>query len=91
MVLEERPVDTCKKERKLWFLISIVGSIVSIVLMTNAIVYDIRPRYGFCIIALTYVVTFTSFVMYALTQYISTKEIVSILVGKVRNFLGNDY
>jgi hypothetical protein len=89
MVLEEIPVDTCKKERRLWFLISVVGSIVFIVLMTNAIVYDMRPKYGFYITALVYVVTFVSFIMYAFTQYISTKEIVSILVGKVRKALDN--
>lgn len=89
MVLEEIPVDICKKERRIWFLISVIGSIVSIVLMTNAVVYDIRPRYGLYIVILAYVVTFVSFIMYALNQYISTKEIVSILVGKVGEFIGN--
>lgn len=83
MVLEEISVDVCKKERKIWFLISVIGSIVFVVLMTNAIVYDIRPMCGFYILVLTYVVTFGSFVMYALTQYASTNEIVSILIRKV--------
>ena len=90
MALEEIPVDKCKKERMIWFLISVVGSIVSIVLITFGAAYNMRPKYGIYMVMLTYVITFASFVMYAFTQYISTKEIVSILIGKIRNVLGND-
>ena len=84
MPIEEREIDVCKKERKTWLLICVISGIVFTVLMDAALVYDIRFKYGFFVVVLAYVVMFTSFVMYSFTRYISTKEIVSILIGKVR-------
>jgi hypothetical protein len=50
----------------------------------GAAIYDIRFKYGFYMATLAYVIMFISFVMYAFTQYVSTKEVVSILAGKIR-------
>jgi bacteriorhodopsin len=83
MVMEKREVDTRKKERKIWFLICSISGIVFIGIM-GAAVYDIRFKYGFYMAALAYVIMFISFVMYAFIQYVSTKEMVSILAGKIR-------
>lgn len=84
MPLEERNIDMCKKEMMIWLLISVVSAVVFVGVMTNAVVYDIRFKYGFYIAVLTYIIMFISIVMYSFTQYISTREIVSILVGKIR-------
>lgn len=84
MPIEEREIDVCKKERKTWLLISIVSAVVFTVLMDAALVYDLRFKYGVLVVVLAYTVMFTSFVMYSFTQYISTKEIVSILARKIR-------
>jgi bacteriorhodopsin len=83
MVIEERAKDECKKERRIWLLISIISGTVFIGLMTAAVSYDTRFKYGFYVVSLTCIAMFTSFVMYAFTRYVSTKEIVSILVRKV--------
>jgi hypothetical protein len=84
MPLKEREIDECRRERKTWLLICVVSGIVFTVLMDVALVYDIRFKYGFFVVILAFIVMFASFVMYSFTQYISTKEIVSILIGKVR-------
>jgi uncharacterized membrane protein len=84
MPLEERKIDVRKKEMRIWLLISVVSAVVFVGLMINAVVHDIRFKYGFYIAVLTYVIMFISIVMYSFTQYISTREIVSILVGKIR-------
>ena len=87
MTLKEEKIDTCKKERMIWLLISVVSAIVFIGLMTSSVVYNMRSRYGFYIVALNLCIMYFSFIMNAFTQYISTKEIVSILVGKI---VGNE-
>lgn len=83
MPLEEREIDECKKERRIWFLVSVISGIVFVGLMAAAISYDIRFRYGFFVVTLAFIVMFTSFLMYSFTQYISTKEILSILARKI--------
>jgi uncharacterized membrane protein len=80
-------IDRYKKERHVWLLIGAVSAIVFTGLMSYAISYDLRFEYGFHIAVLTYIIMFVSFIMYAFTQYISTKEVVSILVEKI---IGND-
>lgn len=87
MVLEEREIATCKKERRVWLLASVVSGIVFMGLMIYGSIYNIRPRYGLYIVVLTYGIMFFSFIMYLLTQYISTKEILSILSGKIRGII----
>ena len=74
------------KEQKIWFLVSFVSGVIFMSIMTLAI-YDIRFEYGLYILFSTYGVMFTSFIMYALTQYISTRDIMSTLARKI---LGND-
>jgi len=71
------------KEQKIWFLISTVSGITFISLLTMAAVYNIRFKYGLYAVLLMYGITFTGFIMYALTRYMSTKEITSILAKKI--------
>ena len=70
------------KEQKIWFLVSFVSGVIFMSIMTLAI-YDIRFEYGLYILFSTYGVMFISFMMYALTQYISTRDIMSILARKI--------
>lgn len=71
------------KEQKIWFLISTVSGITFISLLTMAAVYNIRFKYGLYAILLTFGITYTGFIMYAFTQYMSTKEIASVLSKKI--------
>ena len=70
------------KEQKIWLLISTISGMIFMSIMIMA-VYDIRFKYGLYIMVLAFVIMFTSFIMYALTQYIPTREIISILAKKV--------
>lgn len=70
------------KEQKIWLLISFISGAIFMSIMTMSI-YDIRFRYGLYIAISAYGIMFTSFIMYALTQYVSTREILSILVRKL--------
>lgn len=72
------------KEQKIWLLVSFISGILFMSIMTLAL-YDIRFRYGLYILVSAYFIMFTSFMMYAFTQYISTREIVSILAKKILN------
>ena len=85
MVLEEREIETCKKERTVWLLISMAGVMVFYGLMISGVIYNVRPMYGLYIIVLSYGITCISFIMYSLTRYISTREIVTILLRKIRD------
>jgi uncharacterized membrane protein len=71
------------KEQKIWLSIGIVGSVVVIGLMSIAMVSNIRHSYGFIVVLLAYCIAFVSFLMSALTEYISTRDIVSVLIRKV--------
>ncbi len=71
------------KEQKIWLLICAISFSISFGLIYFSAVHNIRPRYGFMIIALTYSVAFISLMMWVLTQYASTKEIISILTRKI--------
>lgn len=74
------------KEQKVWFLISAISGITFISLLTMAVVYNIRFKYGLYAVLLMYGIMFTGFIMYALTQYMLTKEIASILAKKIREW-----
>lgn len=74
------------KDQKIWLSVSIISGIIYMSIITISL-YNIsfmRFRFGIYIFISVYVIMFTSFLMYALTQYISTKEVVSILAKKVR-------
>lgn len=90
MPLEKREFDECKKERRIWLSVSIVSALVFIWLMITALKYDIRPIYGIYLVVLTYFIMFCSFVMYSFTEYISTREFVSILVKKTRGSIDKE-
>lgn len=85
MSLEKRKTDECKKEMKIWLSVSAVSAILFTGLMIAAAVYDVRFKYGLYMVVLTCIVMYFSFVMYSFNQYISTREIVSILVRKFRD------
>ena len=75
------------KEQKIWLFISIVSGTIFVSTFVDALTLaksDIRLKYGFYILASAYTVTMVSFLMYAFTQYITTREIISILIKKVR-------
>lgn len=74
------------KEQKIWLSASFISGIISVSMVTMAIGYDIRFRYGLYIAISAYVMTFISIIMYALVQYASTREVLSILVRKVYEF-----
>lgn len=71
------------KEQRIWLRISIVNAIISMGMLIAAAVYDIRLKYGLYITILTYAIAFVSFLMYCLVQYMSTREIISILIKKI--------
>ncbi len=75
------------KEQKIWLFISVVSGTIFMSTFVDALTLaksDIRLKYGFYILASSYTVTMVSFLMYAFTQYISTRDIISILKEKIR-------
>ena len=79
-------MNKMNKEQKIWFIAGVIGSIILYGILIMASVYNIRFKYGFHIMILTYFVAFWSLVMYALTKYFSTREIVSTLARKIREW-----
>lgn len=71
------------KEQKIWLSIGFISSVIVIGLMSIAMASDVRHRYSFIFVLVPYCIAFLSFLMYALTQYISTREIASIMIRKV--------
>lgn len=70
------------KEQKIWLLISTISGMIFMSIMIMA-VYDIRFKYGLYIAIAIFGIMYAGFMMFAMTQYISTREIVSILAKKV--------
>lgn len=73
------------KEEKIWFLIMTVCGIIFITLLSLSL-YNIRFKYGLLIVILFFIVTCIGLIMTALTRYIPTREIISILIKKVREW-----
>ena len=74
------------KEQKIWLFISIVSGTIFVSTFVDALTLtksDIILLDRFYILVSAYIVTFVSFLMYAFTQYLSTREIISILKEKV--------
>ena len=74
------------KEQRKWLSICIISGTIYMTLMSLSL-YDIRFKYGIFIVISTAFIAYFGIVMFALTQYMSTKEIVSIIIGKVKDFL----
>jgi len=75
--------EKANKESKIWLSISLISGIIYLGIMTTAI-YDNRFEHDLFIFISVYIIMFVSFLMYALTRHISTKEVISILIKKVR-------
>ena len=73
------------KEQRKWLSICIISGTIYMTLMSLSL-YDIRFKYGIFIVISTAFIAYFGIVMFALTQYMSTKEIVSIIIGKVKDF-----
>lgn len=73
------------KEQKVWLLISAISGITLVSIVTMAVVYNIRFNYGFYVVATIFGIMYVGFIMFALTQWIPTREIVSILTKKLRH------
>jgi len=74
------------KEQKIWLFISIVSGTIFVSTFVDALTLtrsDIILLDRFYILSSALTVTFVSFLMYAFTQYLSTREIISILKEKV--------
>lgn len=72
------------KEQNIWLLVSTISVVIFMILMEIAF-YGIRFKYDVYIIMSISIIIFVSFIMYAFTQYVSTREMVSILVKKLRD------
>ncbi len=72
------------KEQKVWLLISAIFGIAFVGIMTMSI-YDIRFKYGLYVTITTFSIMYIGFIMFALTQWIPTREIVSILAKKLKH------
>lgn len=66
------------KERKIWFLISVISGMICYGMIVAA-VYDIRPKYGIYIVVSSFIVWYIGIIMFAMTRFMTTKEIISIL------------
>ena len=73
------------KEQRKWLSICIISGTIYMTLMSLSL-YDIRFKYGIFIVISTAFIAYFGIVMFALTQYMSTKEIVSIIIWKVKDF-----
>ncbi len=73
------------KEEKIWFLIMTISGIIYITLLSLSL-YNIRFKYGLLIMILFFAVAYIGLIMMALTRHIPSREIVSILIKKVREW-----
>ena len=73
------------KEQRKWLSICIISGTIYMTLMSLSL-YDIRFKYGIFIVISTAFIAYFGIVIFALTQYMSTKEIVSIIIWKVKDF-----
>lgn len=85
ILVEKIKCSKMNKEQKIWFLTSAISGIIfmSILIMT---IYDIRFKYGLYVVILAFGISYAGLIMFSMTQWISTREIVSMLSKKVREW-----
>lgn len=69
-------------EEKVWFLFSFMSCIAFVTLLITAL-YGPKFKYEFYVVVLAFGMAYMGIIMFAMTRYLTTKEIVSILMEKI--------